>query len=168
MYGNDDTGALLERLSRAWEAKHPRKAAGGAHALSGFSFQFSVALLEGLERWRGLAGDRRAVPSVFVELLSDVVKATLDGPIVVTQVKRTQSRSAIRAGLEDLQSVYEVAAAELPEHLPRLELELAFRTGKPEDAWPLIDAWVEEDSDARAGLAGAISVNLYPDPENRI
>jgi hypothetical protein len=168
VYGDEDTGALLARLSRAWEAKHPRKASGGAHALSGFSFQFSLALLEVLERWKGLAGDRRAVPSVFVELLSDVVKASLGGSLVVAQVKRTQSPAAIRAGLEDLQSVYEVAAAEIPKQLSRLELELAFRTGRPEDAWPVIDAWVEEDPDARGPVAEAVSVNLYPDPENRI
>lgn len=168
MYGDDDTGTLLARLSRAWEAEHPRRAVGGAHALSGFSFQFSLALLETLERWRGLAGDRRANPGVFVELLSDVVQKSVGGSLRVTQVKRTQTPSAIRAGLEDLQSVYDVAAVELPEHLSRLELELAFRTGRPEEAWPVIDAWVEEDPDARAGLVESVLVNQYPDPENRI
>jgi len=168
VYGDEDTGALLARLSHAWEAQHPRKASGGAYALAGFGFQFSLALLEVLERWKGLAGDRRAVPTVFVELLSDVVKTSLGGSLVVIQVKRTQSPKAIRAGLEDLQSVYEVAAAEIPEHLSRIELELAFRIGKPEDAWPVIDAWAGEDPDARAVVADAVSVNLYPDPENRI
>lgn len=168
VYGDGDTGVILARLSRAWEASHPRKASGGAYALSGFNFQFSLALLEVLERWVGLEGDRRAIPTLFVELLSDVVKGTLGGPLVVTQAKRTQSPAAIRAGLEDLQSVYDVAAAEVPEHLSRIELELAFRTGRPEDAWPVIEAWAEEDPVARGAVVDAVSVNLYPDPENRI
>ncbi len=168
VFGDEDTGALLARLSHAWETRHPRKASGGAYALSGFSFQFSLALLEVLEGWKGLTGDRRAIPTVFVELLSDVVKTSLDGSIVVTQVKRTQTPAAIRAGLEDLQSVYEVAAAEIPKQLSRIQLELAFRLGKPEAAWRVIDAWVEEDPSNRAVVANAVSVNLYPDPENRI
>lgn len=168
MHGDGDTGVILARLSRAWEAKHSRKASGGAYALSGFGFQFSLALLEVLERWVALEGGDRAVPTVFVELLSDVVKGTLGGPLVVTQVKSSQSPAAIRRGLEDLQTVYEVAATEVPKELSRIELELAFRKGKPGDAWPVVEAWAAEDPEARGPVAAAVSVNVYPDPENRI
>jgi len=159
---------LLGRLARAWQAANPAKAAGGARALTGFHFQLEVALLAHLEAWLRLAPSERDAQQTFVEELSDVVTEAADQPLVVVQVKRTQTPATLRKGLDDLLSVDEVAQAEAPERAGEIEYGLVFRSADPEAAQSVIDGWADLDPGRRSPLASRVQIGVQADPGGEI
>jgi hypothetical protein len=159
---------LLGRLARAWQAANPKKAAGGPLALAGFHFQLEVALLEHLETWLRLSSSERDGQETFIEELSDIVLKAADQPLVVMQVKLTQTPATLRKGLDDLLSVHEVVRAEAPGRAAEIEYGLAFRFADPKAAQSVIDRWADIDPGIRQPLASRVQIGVHPDPGGQI
>src|ERR1035437_287394 len=85
----------LRRIVAAWREEHKNRAQGGLWALSGFSFQAGVFLLN---FYRNLAA-ARALPSI--EELSDIVCPESSRISAVIQVKRTLTRAKLVQALQE-------------------------------------------------------------------
>ena len=140
----------LAELKRAWEKDHPRSAAGGRLALSGFHYQFLSVLLESVRRWKRARDEhhRDAGAGVFTETLSDMVTAE-DGAIIVTQVKRSLTRGdKVKSALRDLWSIHTTAQHKTPDLLPKLQYRIQAARGDLDKIAVAIRDWAPAPSDA--------------------
>lgn len=165
--------ADLSRLKDAWQRQYPSRARGGDVAIAGFTYQFFEVLLATTRAWLATAGNDRANPQVFTELLSDIAEEKSDGVIVVTQVKYTQSSAAVIAGLSDLFRVFQVAHASTPELVSRLDLRILSAHPDLKNVSGTIDRWHPKDSRPASDLQLAefrarVRVELNADPEGEL
>lgn len=153
---------LLERLSRAWANRYPRRAVGGSWALSGFAYQFHISLVEILTAFLE-ASDKDV--AVAAEMLSDLAMS-VDEKIQVVQVKRRLSRSSLRNALEEYRTILETVREEFSEAMPTLRFVIATEdigVGIEEER----DAWLDElgvSAEERAEILGSIELRAEESP----
>ena len=168
----------LAELKRAWEKDHPRSAAGGRLALSGFHYQFLSVLLESVRRWKRVRDERHrdAGAGVFTETLSDMVTAE-DGAIIVTQVKRSLTRGdRVKSALRDLWSIHTTAQHKTPDLLPKLHYRIQAARGDLDKIAAAIRDWAPAPSDAdedgdpeqTKAFLGKVRAEIRVDPEEEL
>lgn len=150
-------GQDFHQLKRAWQQQYPNQAAGGHLALQGFDFQFTHVLLKTVQNWISLDGVQRTMPGVLGEYLSDIAETTAGGSVVVTQVKLTQSYSAVSHALKDLYGVYQVAVASTPDLLAGLKFRILSARADIPDAARYITRWDPQDGSTPATIADFLS-----------
>jgi predicted RNA-binding protein with RPS1 domain len=160
----------LHLLKTAWEAAFPRQATGGERAVAGFHYQFLQVLLETVRGWLTLAPDRRGMPTVLAEWLSDIVNATDPDVIVVTQVKYTQGSGMVATALGDLWRIHQVALRATPDLFPRLRFRILSARASLKDVEGAIRRWPAEDAaendQALNDFRSRLQVDLQSDPED--
>lgn len=137
---------LLARLKEAW-GSNPRSA-GGEHALAGFDYQFLLILLKMVERWLALPADERHRTSILTEYLSDILDATELDRVIITQVKLTQSSGSVRAALDELWAIYQLALQETPALVPQLEFQIVSEQAELKDVGGSVQRWSPQSSPA--------------------
>ncbi|MFI8716753.1 hypothetical protein ACIGHF_02535 [Stenotrophomonas sp. NPDC077464] len=150
-------GQDFHQLKRAWQQHYPNQASGGHLALQGFDFQFTHVLLKTVQNWISLDGVQRTMPGVLGEYLSDIAETTAGGSVVVTQVKLTQSYSAVSHALKDLYGVYLVAVASTPDLLAGLQFRILSARADIPDADKYIKRWDPQDGSTPATIADFLS-----------
>ena len=91
----------IERLQQAWQTEFEKRATGGAIALSGFHYQFLIALHDTLRAWLNGSATDRSRPKVLTECLSDILDKSSNDIILVTQVKRVTRSDSFRDALNE-------------------------------------------------------------------
>ncbi len=121
----------LERVVSAWKDKYPRRAFGGTWALTGFSFQTAVFLLE---FYRNVASNG---PLPVLEQLSDVTTPAESALHVVIQVKRTLTTAALLTVIEEFSLIARLCK-DLGEatFLSGLRFQVVCRRRAPDVKWP--------------------------------
>ena len=100
----------------AWQHAAPRRAQGGMHALRGLDYQFCVFLKTLLLQCKDTPPEKRAAgPNAFTEVVSDVLTALPGGPIYVTQVKLSLSRSCLAGALAEVAEINKAVSAVAPD-----------------------------------------------------
>ena len=124
--------AAFRRIVAAWREQHKKRAYGGLWALSGFSFQTGVYLLN---FYRNLAQER---PLPSIEELSDIVCPADSKISAIIQVKRTLTRETLKQAIEEfaliirlIQDRNEVAL------LDSLRFQVTCRSRESNVAWPV-------------------------------
>ena len=142
----------LRRITNAWREKHPKRAFGGAWALSGFSYQAARYLFA---FYRNLIAER---PLPTIEDLSDIVCPADGGLLHVVQVKRTLTRETLRHTLEEFCEILTLIEGDpLTGGFPSLRFQVACKRREMNVSWP----WP-----ADAALADDIRA-LLPEIEQR-
>jgi hypothetical protein len=77
--------ADLDQLQKLWKQHYPHRARGGIDAISGFNFQFLMLLQDAVEAWLAESAFQQRAPSVFTEILSDVLDRSKPDIILLTQ-----------------------------------------------------------------------------------
>ena len=86
----------LLALERAWSDASPKRAAGGRHALAGFSYQLALSL----KAFFGQVVDEDSTATLAFDGLSDL--AEFQGDLVyLTQIKRTLNRESQRSAVAE-------------------------------------------------------------------
>ncbi|HXA18741.1 MAG TPA: hypothetical protein VN380_17230, partial [Thermoanaerobaculia bacterium] len=166
------TWAAIQRLRVIWEENHSSVAAGALNAIAGFDYQFVIALRDTVKRWLGEDHGLRREPAVFTEILSDVLDVAAEGPVHVTQVKRTQSGPTVRAALEDLWLIYRLASATEPVLSEIMGYRVASARSKIRDVHDILSTWkpidVEESDPALQDFRLRVSIEIDADPESEL
>ncbi len=163
-----ETLRSLRRLEKHWEDTYPERALGGIRAAAGFRYQFLAALLALVRSWLERPANEQARPNVFVESLSDTVQLD-DDVVLVTQVKRTRASAKVRAALDELWLINELARERTPDLIPRLR----FRVLAAHSVSGNVDNWVtnwrpdgDVDEERLATFKEGIETTLEPNPED--
>lgn len=133
-------------------------AKGGLHAMAGFDFQLTKAVLSIIRQAANGNGQ------TFVEVLSDIV--ALDKGLLVTQAKRTLSSSSLHSGLSELWAIYKLATEKAPGLLSHLRFQIASDRRVLQDWEASLERWTPEDAQ-HAGLGkfkALVSVDVSPSP----
>lgn len=131
----------IERLQHAWQAEFERRAMGGSSALSGFHYQFLVALHDTIRAWLDRPASERSRPKIFTECLSDILDRSSNDVILVTQVKRTRRSDSFQDALNELWSIYELALKTTPNLMPYLHFRVLSSNAKLKDYQSVVNQW---------------------------
>jgi hypothetical protein len=166
------TWAAIQRLRARWEENHPTKATGGLNAIAGFDYQFVVVLRDTVKGWLSKERSQRGDPGVFTEILSDVVQIAADGSVHVTQIKRTQSGSSVRAALDDLWSIYRLVSEFEPSLSEIMEYRIVSVRSKIEDVRRILSSWrpkeINDSDSTLQSFLGRVRTEIDADPESEI
>jgi hypothetical protein len=112
------------KLRDLWQLHEPKRSMGGRWAMSGFALQAHAFLLRFFD---GLA-ENRSEPSTLAELegLSDILMPEANF-FTLIQVKRTLDKRALISALEEAYLLTELCKVYLPEALPLLRFQTAYR-----------------------------------------
>jgi hypothetical protein len=108
--------SIARQARDAWQHAAPRRAMGAIHALRGFDYQFCVFLKTLILQWRDTPPEKRtAGPDAVTEVVSDILTALPGGPIYVTQVKLSLSRSSFASALVEFAEINKAVAPVAPD-----------------------------------------------------
>lgn len=140
--------------------------------MAGFHYQFAVVLLASVRDWLSRTSYDRDDPGTFTEILSDLVAPGAGDMLVITQIKRTQSSSAIGKALDELLSIALVAATETPELSDRLRYRIVSARSQLQDAQNSVANWQPEgyaaDNPAVVQFRARVAAELLPDPQREL
>jgi hypothetical protein len=134
----DDLFQSFDRLRRAW--LQTKRGQGGLIALAGFEFQLSAGLFEMVK-----AGPQGRV---FSEALSDIVQ--LEGGVLVTQVKRTLTSSAMTSALDELWDIECLARTNEPDLADKLRYRVLSSRRNLQNWEGTRQQWSRSGADAQA------------------
>lgn len=164
--------AEVEALRSAWTYRHGQRERGARVSLAGYTYQFLVVLLQTVERWLESPQAARADRSVFHEYLADALELTDDGLICVTQIKVRHSSTLLRRALEDLWTIYEVAAEGKPHLLDGLRFRVLAAECDLVDVEAAVSRWCEEKAASGGQPVESFRIRLTvgrePHPEDRL
>lgn len=126
----------LWQLAELWRNHFPERAVGGEAAMLGFRYQSVVALRDMV---RAFLDGHVGEVSVFAEMVSDICERTDNGEVVFTQVKRIGR--TVTSALEELWSIHQLAAVELPELAPRLRYRVLCSQWRLRDVEGAVVRW---------------------------
>lgn len=162
----------IERLQATWRTQFEKRAAGGTVSLSGFHYQFLIALHDTLRAWRDRPVEERGRPSVLTECLSDILDSSSNDIVLVTQVKRVSRSGSFQDALTELWLVYDLALKVTPNLVPHLRFRVLSRTSELKDFESALKSWhPDELSTASFDLEifrQRVTVELFFDPEDEI
>jgi hypothetical protein len=158
----------IEALRSAWAETHGRRQRGAVNALAGYRYQFLVVLLQTIERLLSNPESERGEPRVFHECLADALEVTEDGLICVTEIKLRHSSSLLGRALEELWSVYEVAAERLPHVLERLSFRVLAAESDLADVGAAVDRWCTAKGADASRFRERLTIHHESHPEDRL
>jgi len=160
------TTEIIE-LADAWAADHPKRAQGGTVSLRGFNYQFESSLRDAVRAWINAPNAAAQV----IETVSDLAAGHPNGTWTITQIKRTGSSGTVRAALEELWTVYQVAVHKFPALVPRLAFEIRCARWELRDAQRVVAEWAPETappSGMLTGFRGCVRCSTDPHPRREL
>jgi hypothetical protein len=161
----------IERLQHAWHAEFEKRASGGGVALSGFHYQFLVAIHDSLRAWLALPASERTRPKVFTECLSDILDRSSNDVILVTQVKRTRRSDAFQDALNELWLIYNLALKITPALIPYLGFRILSSKTELRDYIRVVNKWgpsEQHPSGIVEDFRKRLTVQLFSDPQDEV
>src|ERR1017187_10277220 len=152
----------INKLVERWTARFPRRQGAGRAALLGFRYQLIVALRDTV---RSFLRSQVTDHTVFVEQISDICEQTIGGQVIFTQVKQT-GRSVTEA-LNELWSIHETAAQDLPDLVPNLRYRILCSKWMLKNIGRAIERWQPTgilNAERLASFKSALSTVLDPNP----
>ncbi|MDP2815639.1 MAG: hypothetical protein Q8O19_03055, partial [Rectinemataceae bacterium] len=121
---NCTTWEFCQELVRRWHEQEPKKAQGGIDALSGFRYQFYIALLTTLSKISANQGVVQSVPSgVFTEMLSDAMD--IDGnTITLIQSKKIAYSSNVSSSISEFWDIWKIAKSISSENSEKINFKI--------------------------------------------
>lgn len=137
----------LRALEAKWRQTMRQRADGGRNAVAGFHYQFQSTLLRTVRRF--LEDKDARGEDVIAECLSDVRSVEGDG-IVVTQIKRRHTGKSVRAALDELWDIDQLAA-DFPALRPRLRFNIQAASSELVDVHKAKENWRQRHEQQRPG-----------------
>lgn len=162
----------IEGLQHAWQTEFEKRASGGAIALSGFHYQFMVALHDTLRAWLARPPFERTRPKVLTECLSDILEKSSNNIILVTQVKRTIRSDSFHDALTELWLINDLALKTVPNLVPYLRFRILSSKTELQDLERAVSKWSPAEqfsSDVELeSFRNRVAVQLFSDPEDEV
>jgi tetratricopeptide (TPR) repeat protein len=162
----------IEHLQRAWQTEFEKRADGGSAALSGFHYQFLIALHDTLRAWLDRPAFERSRPSVLTECLSDILDQSSNDIVLVTQVKRTRRSDNLHDALSELWLIYDLALRASPRLVPYLRFRILSSKAELKDFDRALSQWNPEKPRSREAdfevFRKSVTAQLFSDPEDEI
>lgn len=154
--------AELCELEHRWRQSMQHQAGGGRYAMAGFHYQLLSTLLQTVQRF--VADNGATAQSVIAECLSDI--RSIDGDtVVITQVKRRQTGRSVRAALDELWMINQLAA-DLPGLREDLRFKIQAAASELVSVSAVIDSWRSRQNDTAAldDFVARVEVEMVTDP----
>jgi tetratricopeptide (TPR) repeat protein len=162
----------IERLQRAWQTEFAKRARGGAAALSGFHYQFLIALHETLRAWLDRPAIEHGRRAALVECLSDILDHSSNDILLVTQVKRTVRSDSVHDALNELWLIYDLALRTTPNLIPYLRFRILSSKTELKDFGRALSRWhPDKPHSPEADLEvfrQSVTTQLFFDPEEKV
>jgi hypothetical protein len=161
-------------LEEKWKKEYSKQSTGGSTALKGFHYQFLVVLLEAIQEWLKKEKKEQNEPTVFTEILSDIVNSSCTDKIVISQSKYTQSSNSVISALKELFLIHKLAVKEIPKLSQNLCYQIISAEIDPKykDVRGTINRWTPDnlpsDNPDLVEFRQKVAAKLVPNPSTEL